>query len=267
MKLEVLTNQSSQRDYPPLLFVHGSMHGAWCWSNFMDYFAEQGIACKAMSLRGHGSSEGKNRLHTWCLSDYVEDVAQVVNEFERPPIIIGHSLGGMVLQKYLAKYSSTDIQAVVLLSCSAFSLYKTVLRIIRFSTPGFFKILFSKNIKNLAMMADIASFKKAFFSKECQNVQIAQHFKDIQGESILAIMGLIFYKAINPKSITVPISVMVGSEDKVEKPMEAQKSALYLNADFNVVQGNAHDLMLDNQWQESAHAIMNWIMIIMGENK
>lgn len=38
---------------PPLVFVHGSYHGAWCWrENFMPYFSAAGYDCYAISLRG-----------------------------------------------------------------------------------------------------------------------------------------------------------------------------------------------------------------------
>lgn len=43
---------------PPLVFVHGSYHGAWCWrENFMPYFAAAGYDTYAISLRGQGGSE------------------------------------------------------------------------------------------------------------------------------------------------------------------------------------------------------------------
>ena len=43
---------------PPLLFVHGSYHGAWCWrERFLPYFAAAGWDCYAVSLRGQGGSD------------------------------------------------------------------------------------------------------------------------------------------------------------------------------------------------------------------
>ncbi len=278
MKLELLSRAGLTHDaigttnssVPSVLFVHGSMHGAWCWHNFMGYFYQQNITCKALSLRGHGKSGGGRQLHRWRLSDYVEDVHNIINTFDRPPIIIGHSLGGMVVQKYMEKYGCEKISATVLLSCSAFSLFKTVLRISHITTPSFVKNLFSKvlllkSTHKLAMIADAQTLKRAFFSEGFSDNEAKQHYQHIQGESLLAILGLIFFKKISPKAITVPIATMVGSEDRVVKPSEVQKSAHYLNAEYFSIAGNAHDLMLDTQWRESAQCITGWIYQLFQE--
>ena len=35
---------------PPLIFIHGAWHGAWCWERFLDYFAARGYPCYAVDL-------------------------------------------------------------------------------------------------------------------------------------------------------------------------------------------------------------------------
>ncbi len=103
MRLETIAKLPSGTAHPtPLLFVHGAWHGAWCWDqHFLDYFARHGFAAHALSLRGHGESEGRNRLRWTRLAEYVEDVARVARVLPRPPVVIGHSMGGAVVQKYL----------------------------------------------------------------------------------------------------------------------------------------------------------------------
>ena len=97
MKLEILRCQPNRSvvDPPPILFVHGSYCAAWIWAEkFMPYFAEQGFSCAAVSLRGHGGSEG---LLSWAsLADYVDDVTSAVAQMDSPPILVGHSMGGLV---------------------------------------------------------------------------------------------------------------------------------------------------------------------------
>ncbi|GFG78295.1 hypothetical protein MPRG_15710 [Mycobacterium paragordonae] len=67
--LEVI--EKGSRSAQPLLFVHGGWHGAWCWENFLDYFADAGYRAVAVSLRGHGASPGPASLR-WCaMSDYL----------------------------------------------------------------------------------------------------------------------------------------------------------------------------------------------------
>src|ERR1044072_1083743 len=117
MELEVIARESKREaQRTPLLFVHGSCHGAWCWAeNFLDYFAARGHSSYALSLRGHGQSDGKDILQWASVKDYVSDVAQVADGLRRPPVLIGHSLGGLVVQKYLETHHAP---AAVLIASS-----------------------------------------------------------------------------------------------------------------------------------------------------
>ena len=102
-KLEVISKlPSSPRPAPPILFVHGAWHGAWCWDEFfLDYFAAHGFEAHALSLRAHGASEGRAQLHRCRIRHYVEDVAAVAARPQTSPILVGHSMGGFVVQKFL----------------------------------------------------------------------------------------------------------------------------------------------------------------------
>ena len=102
-RLEVLSRRpSAARNAPPILFVHGARHAAWCWDEyFLDYFAANGYAAHAVSLRGHGGSEGQSGLWRHRIRDYVDDVAAVAAALPAAPIVVGHSMGGFVVQKFL----------------------------------------------------------------------------------------------------------------------------------------------------------------------
>src|SRR5690242_6388280 len=89
---------------PPLLFVHGLGHGAWCWENWLTDAAEAGYPSFAVSLRGHGGSDG--RLRTSRLGHYVDDVIAAAAALPAPPVIVGHSMGGLVVQQVLARYAA-----------------------------------------------------------------------------------------------------------------------------------------------------------------
>jgi pimeloyl-ACP methyl ester carboxylesterase len=102
--LEVLHYPAAHpRAAPPLVFVHGAFSGAWCWRPMMALCAEAGYDCRAVSLRGHGLSPDGAHLNRYCIDDYVDDLAQVVASLPAPPVLIGHSMGGLVAQRYLSR--------------------------------------------------------------------------------------------------------------------------------------------------------------------
>jgi pimeloyl-ACP methyl ester carboxylesterase len=103
--LEIHSREPAQDDgRPPLLFVHGLGHGAWCWENWLDGAAAAGWSATAVSLRGHGGSPG--RLRTALLRQYADDVVATALPLPRPAVLIGHSMGGLVVQQALPRYAA-----------------------------------------------------------------------------------------------------------------------------------------------------------------
>lgn len=128
MQLEVVSRlPAGEAKETPVLCVHGMWHGAWCWDdNFLPYLAQHGYVAHALSLRGHCSSEGRERLRRFTLADYVADVAQVAAGLPRPPVLVGHSMGGMIVQKYLEQHTAPA--AVLLASAPPRGLLPATLR-------------------------------------------------------------------------------------------------------------------------------------------
>jgi len=104
--LEVIDKGCSSESHPvPLLFVHGGWHGAWCWDeHFLDFFVDKGYRTVALSLRGHGNSPAGKRNYS--IADLVADVGSVAETLPSRPVVIGHSMGGFIVQKYLESYAA-----------------------------------------------------------------------------------------------------------------------------------------------------------------
>src|SRR5512144_1448271 len=161
MKLEIISKHPVESRYPtPLLFIHGMMHGAWCWDvHFLDYFARQGFAAHAVNLRGHGGSEGRESLRSTRIADYVEDVASVARQLPSPPILIGHSMGGFIIQKYLEDHDAP--RAVLLSSPAPGGLLPTILRIARRRPWVFARANLTLSLRPLIATPQLA--REAFF--------------------------------------------------------------------------------------------------------
>jgi pimeloyl-ACP methyl ester carboxylesterase len=99
---------------PALVFVHGSMQGAWCYSHWLKVAHEAGIAATAVDVRGHGGLPSEDLL-TAGLDDYGDDVAAIARTFEHPPVLVGHSMGGVMVG---VAASRTPVAGLVLLAPS-----------------------------------------------------------------------------------------------------------------------------------------------------
>ena len=172
MKLETITRTpKTQTHETPLLFVHGMWHGAWCWDEtFMPFFTEHGYRTTALSLRGHAGSEGKIRGNK--IADYVSDVEQVASQFETPPVVIGHSMGGFLTQKYLETHDAPA--AVLLASNPHFGLWPTFLRITMQRPFTILKVMSQLRLYPVVETPEAARW--ALFSKDMPEEQLLKYY-------------------------------------------------------------------------------------------
>lgn len=88
----------------PLLLLHG---GSSRWQSFEDIIPDlsETFHLYALDLRGHGLSGRASSPSGYRLEEYLADVIEFIrNVMKRPPIIFGHSLGGMIALMAGASY-------------------------------------------------------------------------------------------------------------------------------------------------------------------
>jgi pimeloyl-ACP methyl ester carboxylesterase len=87
----------------PVLFVHGAFCGGWAFDAFRVPFERAGYETHAPHLPHHERGGDLERLAQTGLGDYAAAVAHYAKGLEAPPVIIGHSLGGLVAQLAAAR--------------------------------------------------------------------------------------------------------------------------------------------------------------------
>ncbi|TVU13420.1 hypothetical protein EJB05_40476, partial [Eragrostis curvula] len=90
---------------PLLVFVHGSFHAAWCWADhWLPFFTRAaGFPCYALSLRAQGESGVPPEAVAGTLETHTGDIADFIKrEVPSPPVLIGHSFGGLIVQQYIS---------------------------------------------------------------------------------------------------------------------------------------------------------------------
>ncbi len=257
MKLEVLSKYPSAHKYPaPLLFVHGAWHGAWCWdAHFLDYFAEHGFAAHAVSLRGHGGSEGRGRLRSTGIANYVQDVESVALSLPSPPVLIGHSMGGLVVQKYLERHPSPA--GILLASVPPRGALATTLRIAARHPLIFAKICLTLSLYPLVSTPALA--REAFFAENMSDEEVERHWRSLQNESYRAFMDMLAFQLPSPRKIKAPMLVLGAEKDAIFHPAEVETTARAYGTQPKIFSGVAHDMMLDSQWQAVADCMLEWL--------
>jgi len=261
MKIEIIESKiQTQSSFPPVLFIHGTYHGAWCWAeNFLPYFAEKGYAGKALSLRGHGKSDGLDGLRWTRISDYVDDVIGAVKTFSKPPVLIGHSLGGFVVQKYLERESAPEIKGVILLSSVPhYGIWKTMLRSALGHFFLFLQCLVTLRVYPLISTASLT--REFFFSKNIPEALLQKYFSHMQDDSYLAMMDMLILNLPRPSKPSVPFLVTGAQKDAMILPAEVKATAQAYGAQFKIFQDMAHDMMLEAKWQSAADYIIDWMV-------
>lgn len=88
-------------DLPPVILVHGAANSASVWTLWQRELAAHGWPSYAIDLRGHGRSDPIDLSHT-SMHDYAADGRSLAVQFMRPPVVIGWSMGGLVVMMVAA---------------------------------------------------------------------------------------------------------------------------------------------------------------------
>jgi 3-oxoadipate enol-lactonase len=96
---------------PPLVFLHGIGGAARAWRGQLEFFGDRFRAI-AWDMPGYGGSAPPAKYSIAALASALQDFLQQVGATK--PILVGHSIGGMIVQQLLAK--SPDIAGAVVLA-------------------------------------------------------------------------------------------------------------------------------------------------------
>ena len=257
LPLEVITDKPLSSPRPtPLLFVHGAWHGAWCWTeHFLPYFSAKGYACYALNLRGHGRSSMKGSVRFARIADYVADVEQVAAQMPAPPVLVGHSMGGFITQKYLERHHAPA--GVLLASPPPGGLLSTALRSARQDFGSFLQVNLQMNLYREVDTPE--KTRRVLFSSDMPDDQVQEYFRKLGHDSYRAYLDMVLFSLPDPKRIQTPLLVLGAADDHNFSPAQIEATAHAYHAPYELFPSMAHDMMLEKGWESVAARIATWL--------
>ena len=252
------------RPAPDILFIHGMWGTPKVWESFLPAFEKAGYRCEAVRLPFHDTliSETPNpHIGTASLRDYVEAVVGRVEALETPPILIGHSMGGLIAQLVAARI---PVKAVIALTpappAGVFALKLSTLRIFRdiLLTPKFWK------------KPTRPSYKAARYGvlHEISEEEARAHYQEMVWESGRATFEIAFWTLDKTKAarlerekIDCPVLLISGGLDRIVPASVVKASARRYRGkcDYKELKGHSHWLIGEAGHEQVAGLCMDWL--------
>ncbi len=205
---------------PMLIFVHGMFCHSGVWDEMVSYFTERGYECLAIDLPFHDQPQNKPpdpRLAKTSIKDYVSYLLDLVKGVNREYILIGHSMGGLIVM-LAAGEEAVEPRSIILLSPAApsgimafrWSVFKTFYKTLR--TPYFWE-------KTIKMTREEISYSMLNRLPAEERGRIYDTLKHESGKAAFE-MGFWFadpekVTEVNPENITCPITIFIGTHDRI----------------------------------------------------
>jgi pimeloyl-ACP methyl ester carboxylesterase len=247
-----------------IMMIHGMWCGDWVWDNYKKFFESKGYRCITPTLRYHDNKYRQapdNRIGTTSLLDYAEDLENEIYKLDQKPILMGHSMGGLIAQMLGSRGLS---KALVLLTPASpkgiIALRFSVMKSFWSATtkPGFWR-------KPMLQTFDEAvySMMQLLPNEEQKNV-----YERLVPESGRAAFEIGYWpldrrsaSKVDSAKITCPTLVIAGGHDKITPPSVVHKVADKYSAatTFKEFPDHAHWVIGEPGWKDVAEYSSDWL--------
>ena len=252
-----------------IVFITGTFIGSNCWDEWKTYFEDKGYKCLApawphkeaspeeLRNRHPDPAIASTRLNT--LTDYF---AGIVNALPEKPIMIGHSLGGLIVQLLLQR--GFGIAGVAMHSfppagvrVSKFQLLRTLWRTMDFFTS-----------RQETYMISFKRWRHTIANGMTCDEQKESFYKYATPESKLVIRDAFKCASkIHFDKKHLPLLFISGSCDRLTSPsLNFNNYSRYKTSDsiteYKEYKGRNHLVFGHPAWRDEANLILNWLQRI-----
>jgi 3-oxoadipate enol-lactonase len=227
---------------PPLVFLHGIGGAARAWRAQIEAFGDR-YRAMAWDMPGYGGSAPLPSVSIATLADALQDFLKEVGATR--PILVGHSIGGMIVQQWLTKHP--DVAAAVILAQTSPAFGKADgdwqkefigARLGPLDRGETMASLAPTLVKEL--VGDNADVRGMELARDCMAAVPEASYR----ASMLALLGFDRRNAL--KDIAVPTLVLSGSMDKnAPAPMMAKMATYIPSASYVELEGAGHLVNLE----------------------
>ena len=241
---------------PPLLLVHGAFCGGWAWDALRGPWTRAGWDCTALDLPGHAPGAGAGGVTGRSLGDYVASVVEAARRLPTPPVIVGHSMGGLVAQIAAGR---TPVAGLALLAPSpAWGQTETA----GMELAAGIALTALRGPWWLQALEPEWAVVRQFTMDRLAEPEARALFARMVPESGRAVFEITNWwldptLAAAVPTLKVPTLVMVGEHDQVNPPTVAETTARRLHTACCVLAGRSHWLLGDDS---GAHGVADGVL-------
>lgn len=235
----------------PVLCLHGLFAGSWVYERFLPLIAARGHPAAALSFRGHPPAPPLPSIGRTSIAAYCHDAAEAARALDRP-IVIGHSLGGLVA---LLLASRNLVRAAVLVSSAPPRGITVLSPTLLLRMPRYLPaLLFSRAFLPRPRDLDALVLNRVPAAERAQSR--GRFVPDSGRATRQAALGT---SDADLSATRTPLLVVSGDEDRFVPLGVARRIAQRFDAPLHVAPGHAHFLFGEPGWEAHAAAILDWI--------
>jgi pimeloyl-ACP methyl ester carboxylesterase len=242
----------------PIIMIHGAFCGGWAFDDFRRPFEAAGHLVITPDLPGHGRRV-KDGVAGLSMSDYVKAVLEVIQAQSEPPILLGHSLGGLVAQMSATR---TALAGLILLAPSApwgvavSSPEETLSALSLYALGPFWSLAIDpdRNTARIYLLDRLtAEIRQATFNR-------------LAPESGRALFETLHWwhdpfatTLVSSAKVSAPVLGVAGEMDAIHPPATVRATTTRLRGEFHLAKGASHWLPAEPGWEDTAETCLNWI--------